>query len=58
MDNHQAIRDMINNISMGNASEVQTNFNAIMQAKAGDSDRIIALKTILAHCPERSAIYQ
>ncbi len=37
MDNHQAIRDMINNISMGNASEVQTNFNAIMQARAGDA---------------------
>lgn len=37
MDQQQAIRDMMDSIASGKASEVQTKFDALMQNKASDA---------------------
>jgi len=37
MDRQQAIRDMMQSMAQGKASEVQDKFNNIMQARAGDA---------------------
>lgn len=37
MDRQEAIRDMMQSMAQGKASEVQDKFNAIMQARAGDA---------------------
>lgn len=37
MDQQAAIRDMINSMASGRASEVQDKFNAIMQARASEA---------------------
>ena len=37
MDRQEAIRDMMQSMAQGRASEVQDKFNAIMQARAGDA---------------------
>lgn len=37
MSQQAAIRDMMNSIAGGRASEVQDKFNAIMQARAGEA---------------------
>ena len=37
MDRQQAIRDMMQSMAQGRASEVQDKFNNIMQARAGDA---------------------
>lgn len=46
MDREAAIRDMMQSMTSGKASEVQDKFNAIMQARAGDA--LNAYKTELA----------
>jgi len=37
MDRQEAIRDMMQSMAQGKASEVQDKFNNIMQARAGDA---------------------
>jgi len=37
MDRQEAIRDMMQSMAQGRASEVQDKFNNIMQARAGDA---------------------
>ena len=37
MDRQEAIRDMMQSMAQGKASEVQDKFNAIMQARAGEA---------------------
>jgi hypothetical protein len=37
MDQQQAIRDMMNSIASGKASEVQTKFDTLMQNRASDA---------------------
>ena len=37
MHRQEAIRDMMQSMAQGKASEVQDKFNAIMQARAGDA---------------------
>jgi len=37
MDRQQAIRDMMQSMAQGKASEVQDKFNNIMQARAGEA---------------------
>ena len=37
MDRQEAIRDMMNSMAAGHASDVQDKFNAIMQARAGEA---------------------
>lgn len=46
MDREAAIRDMMQSMASGKASDVQTKFNAIMQARA--SDALNSYKTELA----------
>lgn len=37
MDQQQAIRDMLNNMTSGKASDVQQQFNSIMQNRVSDA---------------------